>query len=76
MSQTTHQQPTPTGVDPKKKFRIILFGSLGILIPLLLLAVLFFAAKQDAQKNREYDEIRKAQALKFEQQKASAAKVE
>ena len=29
MSQTTHQQSTPTGVDPKKKFRIILLRAIG-----------------------------------------------
>ena len=50
--------------------------SASFLIEAIRGAVLFFAAKQDAQKNREYDEIRKAQALKFEQQKASAAQVE
>ena len=57
----------PTAKKSNKKLFILL--SLGLLIPVLLIAIAFLAVKSDAKNQREYDRIRQEQAEKFERQK-------
>lgn len=54
--------------NSKKKFtkKFILLASLGPLIPLLMIAVAFFAVKSDAKNKAEYDRIRAEQAARIE----------
>lgn len=58
-------------VSTAKKSRIKLFIilSLGILIPVLLIAIVFLAAKSDQNTQQKYDKIRQEQAEKSELQK-------
>ena len=51
--------------DAQKKSRIILFGTLAVMIPIMILAIVFFAAKNDAENKREYDRIRLEQAQRI-----------
>lgn len=53
----------------KSHIKLLLTLSLGILIPVVLIALVFFAAKNDAENQKEYDRIRQQQAEKFEHQK-------
>ncbi|RYL28621.1 MULTISPECIES: hypothetical protein [Acinetobacter] len=57
----------PTAKKSHTKLLFIL--SLGILIPVTLIALVFFAAKNDAENQKEYDRIRQQQAEKIEFQK-------
>ncbi len=52
----------------KKKFttKFILLASLGPLIPLLIIAIAFFAVKSDAKNKAEYDRLRAEQAARIE----------
>lgn len=54
--------------NSKKKFtkKFILLASLGPLIPLLMIAIAFFAVKSDAKNKAEYDRIRAEQAARIE----------
>ena len=56
--------------DAQKKSRIILFGTLAVMIPIVILAIVFFAAKNDAENKREYDRIRLEQAQKIAEREA------
>ena len=56
--------------DAQKKSRIILFGTLAIMIPVVILAIVFFAAKNDAENKREYDQIRLEQAQRIAEREA------
>ena len=56
--------------DAQKKSRIILFGTLAVMIPIMILAIVFFAAKNDAKNKREYDRIRLEQAQKIAEREA------
>lgn len=57
----------PTAKKSKKKLFLLL--SLGLLIPVLLIAIAFFAIKNDAENQKEYDRIRQQQAERIELQK-------
>ena len=57
----------------KKKPRIVLFGTLALLIPLILVGIGFFAVKSDAENKRKYDQLRKEQAERIAQLEASRA---
>ena len=59
--------------DSQKKSRIILFGTLAVMIPIVILAIVFFAAKNDAENKREYDQIRLEQAQKIAEREAQEA---
>lgn len=59
--------------DSQKKSRIILFGTLAVMIPIVILAIVFFAAKNDAENKREYDQIRLKQAQKIAEREAQEA---
>lgn len=52
-----------------KKSRIILFGTLAVMIPIVILAIVF-AAKNDAENKREYDQIRLEQAQRIAEREA------
>lgn len=56
--------------DSQKKSRIILFGTLAVMIPIVILAIVFFAAKNDAENKREYDQIRLEQAQRIAEREA------
>ena len=56
--------------NAQKKSRIILFGTLAVMIPIMILAIVFFAAKNDAKNKREYDRIRLEQAQKIAEREA------
>ena len=56
--------------DAQKKSRIMLFGTLAVMIPIVILAIVFFAAKNDAENKREYDQIRLEQAQRIAEREA------
>ncbi|MFW1859330.1 hypothetical protein [Acinetobacter defluvii] len=53
----------------KSHIKLLLILSLGILIPVILIALVFFAAKNDAENQKEYDRIRQQQVERIELQK-------
>ena len=59
--------------DSQKKSRIILFGTFAVMIPIVILAIVFFAAKNDAENKREYDQIRLEQAQRIAEREAQKA---
>lgn len=59
--------------DTRKKSRIILFGTIGIMIPVIIVAIAFFAVKSDAENKREYDRIRAEQAQRIAERKEKEA---
>ncbi len=62
---------------PAKKFtpKLILLICLGPLIPALLIAIAFFAIQSDAKNQAEYDRLRAEQAMRIEEAKAKADKL-
>ena len=58
-----------TQVEAKKKRKLFILATLGLLIPIFILSMAFFAAKSDAETKRQYDQIRQEHAEKIELQK-------
>lgn len=46
----------------KKMPKGILFATLGLMLPAIIIAIAFFAAQSDAKNKAEYDRIRAEQA--------------
>lgn len=55
--------------DSKKTIKFYLVASLGLLIPIFIIAMAFFAVRSDIETQKKYDQFRKQQEEKFELQK-------
>ena len=55
--------------DSKKTVKFYLVASLGLLIPIFIIAMAFFAVRSDIETQKKYDQFRKQQEEKFELQK-------
>ncbi len=53
---------------------MIFLASLGLLIPILLVAIAFVAIKSDAENKRKYEQIQQEQLKQIEQREALEAK--
>lgn len=59
--------------QPKKIPKAIIFGTLGLMIPVLIIVIAFFAINSDAKNKAEYDRLRAEQAQRIaEKAKADA----
>lgn len=57
----------------KKIPKAIIFGTLGLMIPVLIIVIAFFAINSDAKNKAEYDRLRAEQAQRIaEKAKADA----
>ena len=65
-----------TQVEAKKKRKLFIFATLGLLIPIFILSMAFFAAKSDAETKKEYDKLRLEQEAKVELRKQEQRKNE
>ena len=54
--------------------KMIFLASLGLLIPILLVAIAFVAIKSDAENKRKYEQIQQEQLKQIEQREALEAK--
>ena len=55
--------------DSKKTIKFYLVASLGLLIPIFIIVMAFFAVRSDIETQKKYDQFRKQQEEKFELQK-------
>ena len=55
--------------DSKKTVKFYLVASLGLLIPIFIIVMAFFAVRSDIETKKKYDQFRKQQEEKFELQK-------
>lgn len=55
--------------------KVILLASLGIVIPLLILTIAFFAVKSDAKRHAEYQRIKDAQQQHIQEKLAAEKQV-
>ncbi|AXQ21682.1 hypothetical protein BEN71_06220 [Acinetobacter wuhouensis] len=65
-----------TQVEAKKKRKLFILATLGLLIPIFILSMAFFAAKSDAETKKEYDKLRLEQEAKVELRKQEQRKNE
>ena len=64
----------PSSLQPKMNRKMIFLASLGLLIPILLVAIAFVAIKSDAENKRKYEQIQQEQLKQIEQREALEAK--
>ena len=65
-----------TQVEAKKKRKLFILATLGLLITMFRLAMAFFADKSDAETKKEYDKLRLEQEAKVELRKQEQRKNE
>ena len=70
------RQKLMTQVEAKKKRKLFILATLGLLIPIFILSMAFFAAKSDAETKKEYDKLRLEQEAKVELRKQEQRKNE
>ena len=60
--------------QPKKIPKAFIFGTIGVMIPTIIIAIAFFAINSDAKNKAEYDRLRAEQAQRIaDKAKADAA---
>ena len=60
--------------QPKKIPKAFIFGTIGVMIPAIIIAIAFFAINSDAKNKAEYDRLRVEQAQRIaDKAKADAA---
>ena len=60
--------------QPKKIPKAFIFGTMGVMIPAIIIAIAFFAINSDAKNKAEYDRLRAEQAQRIaDKAKADAA---
>ena len=60
--------------QPKKIPKAFIFGTIGVMIPAIIIAIAFFAINSDAKNKAEYDRLRAEQAQRIaDKAKADAA---
>ena len=60
--------------QPKKNPKAFIFGTIGVMIPAIIIAIAFFAINSDAKNKAEYDRLRAEQAQRIaDKAKADAA---
>ena len=60
--------------QPKKIPKAFIFGTIGVMIPAIIIAIAFFAINSDAKNKAEYDRLRVEQAKRIaDKAKADAA---